>query len=410
LATSNIQAFSKSIVNRRGAIENCLSHLNLEMGIPILQRLLLLLVLASITTCFIPVYFHQSYYRAKSDINSKHNAWTRGRPADLQVTSLFGSSDTVDDVEVNQDDLEIKFAAQTFFNELRGTKPSVSVKDLASSYYFEEMLQDGFVTKKDLANLTFGKRLMDFELFYSVCCELNKLQDDFVNSTSYNIDDLTKKDDAKALFNELRVDGSKVSLAALKSIYYFDEMLKDGIVTKEVLADITQRKRQFDFETFYKICCELDNLTAPKAEVFDDNLPAASVGDEAEPRKKLTEAEEEHVQILDKAEELEIRREMSEDEVENARIALEKESRLQVAITGSFNKLLGGSQKLSIEKFKSGQIVADMLAEGVVEPDTVDSLAGILGLKDDLDIEEYEMLLRLLDEATGTGLIEVHTV
>lgn len=392
------------------AIQRCLSQFNLEMGIPSLQRALILLILVSITNCFIPSTSHQSYYLAKSGINSKYNAWTRGRPADLQVTSLFAASDTIDDVEVNEDDSEIKFAALTFFNELRGTKPSVSVKDLASSYYFEEMLQDGVVTKEDLSKLTLNKRQMDFALFYSVCCKLNRLQDDFVNSASYNIDDLTKKDEAKELFNELRGEGTKVSLAALKSIYYFDEMLKDGIVTKEVLANITQKKRQFDFETFYKICCELDNLTAPKVELVDENLKAESVGDDAEPKKQLTEAEEKHLEILDKAEELEIRREMTEDEVENARIAVEKESRLQIAISGSFNELLGGSQKLSIEKFKNGQIVADLLVEGRVEADTVDSLVEILGFTDDLDIEEYEMLLRLLDEATGSGLIEVSAV
>lgn len=333
--------------------------------------------------------------------------WNRDRLADLQVASLLGSSDIIDVVKDDEDDLEM---TQTFFNELRGTKRSVSVKDLASSYYFEEMLQDGFVTRKDLTSLTFGKRLIDFELFYSVCCKLNRLQDDFVSSSSYNIDDLTKKDDAKVLFDTLRGDKPKVSLLALKSVYYFDKMLEDGFVTKELLTNITQRKRQFDFETFHRICCDLDNLTAPKLELFDENLPTESAGDGTEPKKILSEVEEKHARILDTAEELEIRREMSEDEVENARIALEKESRLQIAITGSFNKLSEGSQKLSIENFKNGQIVADMLAEGVVEVDTLDSLAEILGLKDDLDIEEYEMLLRLLDEATGWGLIEVGAV
>lgn len=377
---------------------------------PILQRLVILLISISTSSSFIPISIHRSFscdISAKFQANSQYYIWA-GRPLiDLQSTSLFGVSDVIDDVEVTEDDSEIRFAAQTFFNELRGTKPSVAVKDLASSYYFEEMLQDGVVTKKDLVNLTLGKRLMDFELFYSVCCKLNRLQDDFINSSSYDIDHLTKKDEAKVLFNELRGDGTKVSLEALKSIYYFDEMLKDGIVTKEVLTKITQRKRQFDFEIFYKVCCELDNLTAVKVEAFDEKARTDNVTDDAAPKVVLTEAEEKRVQMIDRAEELEIRREMSEDELENARIAHEKESRLSTAITGSYNKLLKGSPKLSIENFKNSQMVADMFAEGIIEAETVDSLVGILGFTDDLDMEEFEVLLRLLDEATGSGIIEV---
>ena len=51
-----------------------------------------------------------------------------------------------------------------------------------------------------------------------------------------------------------------------------------------------------------------------------------------------------------------------------------------------------------------------MLAENVIDTTTIDTLVSILDLKDSMDFDDFNQLVRLLDDTTGMGLVEVqHT-
>lgn len=304
------------------------------------------------------------------------------------------------------DDEAIRLQAKDFFNDLRGVKSFVSVSDLATTYYFEEILQDGVATKKTLSDLAGGRRLMNFELFYSVCSSLNRLQDEFFIKLSDDAGEIERRDEARRLFNELRGEGLKVSVAALKELYYFDEMLADGVITKERLSKIIGRKRLLDFESFYRLSLEFDKLDRLEKESSNLDIEVDKMSHEG--IKLNVEKEMAQGTASDYEEEMEIRREMTEDEVENARIADEKEARDTAAILGLFNKLSFGYDKVSIQSFNEWNIVKNMISEGSIEEETVNYLTGLLGITDnELNLTEFEQLLRLFDESTGSGIIEV---
>lgn len=304
------------------------------------------------------------------------------------------------------DDKAIRLQATDFFNELRGSKSLVAISDLASSYYFEEMLQDGVVTKKTLSDLAGGRRQMNFELFYSVCSSLNQFQDDYFEKLSVNEGEIERRDEARKSFNELRGEGSKVSLAALKELYYFDEMLADGVITKDKLSDVVGKKRLLDFDSFYKVVLEFDKLNRVKTESSNPDVEANQTSNEVSITSHINDTA--HSPASDRDEEMEIRREMTEDEVENARIADEKEARDTAAVLDLFDKLSSGSEKASVESFKGWSFIKNMITEKVIEESTVDCLTGLLGITDsELNLSEFEQLLRLFDESTGSGIIEV---
>ena len=48
-----------------------------------------------------------------------------------------------------------------------------------------------------------------------------------------------------------------------------------------------------------------------------------------------------------------------------------------------------------------------MLAENIIDASTIDNLVGILGFEENMDFEEFNQLVRLLDDSTGMGLVEV---
>jgi hypothetical protein len=349
----------------------------------------------------------------------------------LHVVLLQSDTDDVglgvsvyDDSILPPTDEETRLYAQDFFNELRGTKKAVAVKDLASSYYFESMLFDGAVTRKQLADIVGGKRVMGFEEFFDVCITLNRLQDEFSSSGDYDYDKIAKLNVAREVFDNLRGSKPKLSVTVFKSLYYFDEMIKDGIISKESFSIMSDGKRQLDFETFFRISTELDKLI----EEYD----SANVSDKQtvdyEKRGHNTALIDNQIRIIDdtgsnlifnqavgdSGEQMgsrTARRDVfTEDELENSRKSEEMESLLRSALSGVYNMLSNGSTCLSLEKIKKWEVVDELLLERYIEKDTVDYLASILGLTDDICLEDFVLFVGLLDEATGMGIMEVRAI
>ena len=326
-----------------------------------------------------------------------------------------------DDSILPPTDEETRLYAQDFFNELRGTKKAVAVKDLASSYYFESMMFEGAVTRKQLADIVGGKRVMGFEEFYDVCITLNRLQDIFFSSDDYDDDKVAKLNEAREVFDNLRGSKPKLSVTVFKSLYYFDEMIKDGIISKESFSILSDGKRQLDFATFFRISTELDKLI--------EDYDSANVSDKQNVKdEKLghnTALIDNQVRIIDDTGSKLIfnpavgdsgdqmgsrtarRDDFTEDELENSRKADEMESLLRSAVSDVYNMLSNGSTCLSLEKIKKWEVVDRLLMEGYIEKDTVNYLASILGLADDIRLEDFVLFVGLLDEATSMGIMEV---
>ena len=380
---------------------------------------LLLVLFTSTVICFVGQHFdssfslksHQRLFYSEyiqCDRRIKFFSTVKLRKHSSLLRQTFLNVKTSEEYTDDFDDKAIRLQATDFFNELRGSKSLVAISDLASSYYFEEMLQDGVVTKKILSDLAGGRRQMNFELFYSVCSSLNQLQDDYFEKLSVNEGEIERRDEARTLFNELRGEESKASLAALKELYYFDEMLADGVITKKKLSDIAGKKRLLDFDSFYKIVQEFDKLNRVETESSSLEVEVNQTSNEVSTVSHVKNTT--HSAASDRYEEMEIRREMTEDEVENARIADEKEARDTAAVLGMFDKLSCGSEKVSIENFKEWSVIKNMVSERIIEESTVDCLTGLLGLThSELDYAEFEQLLRLFDESTGSGIIEVRS-
>lgn len=316
--------------------------------------------------------------------------------------------------ENNEEDARL--SAQSFFDDLRGTKMKVALSALLDTYYVEEMLQDGVVTKKQLTVMAQGKRQLNFELFYEICCALNKLQDIFVASDDYDVYEIAKQDEAKALFNELRGDKSMVSVTALKSLYYFEEMLQDGAITAKQFTDITHRKRQLDFQHFYDACTRLDALTAVVEElgadvksedkitdkIMDTNLSSKLSQLPIEERRPVVSEAEKEFEVDKKLREEDDAERLVERDIEE-----KKEIKVDTIIRTHFMNLAIDSNEVSVNQFKNWPIVISMLIEGVIDTGTVDNLLSILGFADNMTFAEFNELVHLLDDATGMGLIEV---
>ena len=327
----------------------------------------------------------------------------------------------IDDSNLQPTEAETRLYAQDFFNELRGTNKAVAVKDLASSYYFESMLHEGSVTRKQLADIVGGKRLMGFEVFFDICITLNKLQDEFYSSNDYDDKKIEKVEQTRTIFDNLRGLKPKLSVSVFKSLYYFDEMIKDGIISKESFAMMCQGKRQLDFETFFRICAEIDNLI----EEYDSPnvLDKQNVDHEKLGHKK--DFLDKEISIIDGmgskftidpafsggveqvGAETTRRLTFTDDELENSRKSDEMENSLRSAVSCVFNLLSDGTSSLSLDKIEKWEVIDRLLTQGVIEKDTVDNLAQILGLKDSILLEDFIQFVGLLDEATGTGIMEV---
>ena len=326
----------------------------------------------------------------------------------------------IDDSNLQSTEAETRLYAQDFFNELRGTNKAVAVKDLASSYYFESMLHEGSVTRKQLADIVGGKRLMGFEVFYDICIALNKLQDEFYSSNDYDDKKSEKLEETRTMFDNLRGLKPKLSVSVFKSLYYFDEMIKDGIISKESFSMMCQGKRQLDFEAFFRIRTEVDNLI----EEYDSPNVLNEQNVEHEKLGHKKDYIDKEISIIDGmgskftidpalsgveqvgAENIR-RLTFTDDELENSRKSDEMENALRSAVSCAFNILSDGTSSLSLDEIEKWEVIDRLLTQGVIGKDTVNNLAQILGLKDKILLEDFIQFVGLLDEATGTGIMEV---
>ena len=315
------------------------------------------------------------------------------------------------DVTDGDDQIDERLSTISFFNDLRGVKAKVPLSALIGSYYVEEMLQDGVVTKKQLTDIAQGKRQLDFELFYEVCNTLNKLQDDFVASDAYDSVKIAEQDEAKKIFNELRGDKNTVSVTAVKSLYYFDQMIKDGVITSQQFSEMTSRKRQFDYDLFYATCSKLDSLIdATESKVVKEE---EDVEEEAEENIEVNDSISVNGIATSPAEELRGQREQDQlfidiiDRSNERELEEKKEIQVVSIIRELFSKLRSESGIVSIQSFKNLPVVENMLTENVIDTTTIDTLVSILDLKDSMDFNDFNQLVRLLDDSTGMGLVEV---
>ena len=315
------------------------------------------------------------------------------------------------DVTDGDDQIDERLSTISFFNDLRGVKAKVPLSALIGSYYVEEMLQDGVVTKKQLTDIAQGKRQLDFELFYEVCNTLNKLQDDFVASDAYDSVKIAEQDEAKKIFNELRGDKNTVSVTAVKSLYYFDQMIKDGVITSQQFSEMTSRKRQFDYDLFYATCSKLDSLIdATESKVVKEE---EDVEEEAEENIEVNDSISVKGIATSPAEELRGQREQDQlfidiiDRSNERELEEKKEIQVVSIIRELFSKLRSESGIVSIQSFKNLPVVENMLTENVIDTTTIDTLVSILDLKDSMDFNDFNQLVRLLDDSTGMGLVEV---
>ena len=308
-----------------------------------------------------------------------------------------------------------KLSAQAFFDDLRGTKAKVALSALMDTYYVEEMLQDGVLTKKQLMAMAKGKRQLNFEMFYEICSALNNLQDVFIASDNYDISKIVKQDEAKALFNNLKGEKSTVSVTALKSLYYFEEMLQDGAITSKQFIDITRRKRQLDFESFYDACSKLDTLTAAVESHEDGRRSQNEINDTVTNSytslNSASTTDDKSVLAPEIQKQSEVDQQLKEEDLaerlREREIEVRKEIKVDAMIRANFMKLACSSNKVSLKNFKNWSVVEGMLADEVIDTDTVDSLASTLRFAENITLEEFNQLVLLLDDATGMGLIEV---
>lgn len=322
------------------------------------------------------------------------------------------------DVTDGDDQIDERLSTISFFNDLRGVKAKVPLSALIGSYYVEEMLQDGVVTKKQLTDIAQGKRQLDFELFYEVCNTLNKLQDDFVASDAYDSVKIAEQDEAKKVFNELRGDKNTVSVTAVKSLYYFDQMIKDGVITSQQFSEMTSRKRQFDYDLFYATCSKLDSLidASESKGVKEGVKEEEDVDEEAEERIEVNDTISTEGTATSPAEDLRGQREQDQlfidiiDRSNERELEEKKEIQVVSIIRELFSKLHTEAGIVTIQSFKNLPVVENMLAENVIDTTTIDTLVSILDLKDSMDFDDFNQLVRLLDDSTGMGLVEVqHT-
>lgn len=332
------------------------------------------------------------------------------------ITLLDTANVTCEDLSSSEvEEAAARLSAQSFFDDLRGTKAKVALSALIDTYYVEEMLQDGVLTKKQLIALAQGKRQLNFEMFYEMCSALNNLQDVFIASDNYDINKIAKQDEAKALFNNLRGEKSTVSVTALKSLYYFEEMLQDGAITSKQFTDITRRKRQLDFESFYEACSKLDDLTAAVESLEDDKIPVNKTGEtETNSDTSLnppSTTDDKSVLDPENQKQSEVDKQIQEEDLVERQLErdleVKKEIKVDAIIRAHFMKLACSNNKVSLKNFKSWTVVEAMLADGVIDTNTVDSLSELLGYVENVTFDEFNQLVLLLDDATGMGLIQV---
>jgi hypothetical protein len=156
------------------------------------------------------------------------------------------------------------------------------------------------MSKEDLNEMLEGKKQLDFDQFFELVNELDNMNGDDdedmggddegeTDSDEDELDEEDMKEVAKELFDQLRGKDKKVSVAAFMAWDDLKDMIEEEVVTKEQISDIlamaADSKKQLDFEQFYSVVTQLDEIAEDSIEEGDDD----DMDDEEELQEYATE-------------------------------------------------------------------------------------------------------------------------
>ena len=307
------------------------------------------------------------------------------------------------------------------FNLLKGENGKVSVKNLRASTGVLEMLEDGVVTPEQLddiiSSVAGDQKQVDFDLFFLIATKLDQTAEEgnlYLQSDgdddgedvegSANEEDL--KEVAKELFDELRGKDKKVSIAAFMAWEDVKDMIEDGLLTKEqmkeMVSEVAGDKKQLDFEQFYDIVSQLDEI-AEGAEDEDD-----LTDDEAEVQVESLESTKgfgSKTALSSKPIPLTAQNGASDEDDEfDGDFEDMSEEEVDEMLREVFDELKGKKGKtLTMKAFKKWEDIEEMLGTGIIDVQTIDDLAEKVGVKKggDISYEQFKALVELLDEVAG---------
>jgi len=295
------------------------------------------------------------------------------------LEKIEDDEEKADATDVEDDDEDLLEISKTLFDELRGKDKKVSVTAFMGWSEIKEMMEDGVMTQEQLteivAEIADGKKQLDFETFHAIVKQLDNMADDMEEDDEEEED---MEEIARELFEELKGKNKRMSIKSLKEWEDVKDLLSDDLITEEVLDEIITRvaagKKDLDFDQFFKIVSELDELAE---EANDDEFDGE-------------EEEDEETDIED---------EDDEDDVSDEEM---KETALEL-----YNELKGKDKKLSVAAFKAWDDLKEMLAGGVVTQAEINGLINDVskGGKQ-LDFEQFYEIVQAVDDLAEGGAEE----
>ena len=279
----------------------------------------------------------------------------------------------------------------------------------------KDMIEDGLVTKEQMKEMVSevagDKKQLDFDQFYDIVSQLDEIAEDAEDDLTddEDEDELTEEDlkeVAKELFDELRGKDKKVSIAAFMASEDVKDMIEDGLLTKEqmkeMVSEVAGDKKQLDFEQFYDIVSQLDEI-AEGAEDEDD-----LTDDEAEVQVESLESTKgfgSKTALSSKPIPLTAQNSASDEDDEfDGDFEDMSEEDVDEMLREVFDELKGKKGKtLTMKAFKKWEDIEEMLGTGIIDVQTIDDLAEKVGVKKggDISYEQFKALVELLDEVAG---------
>ena len=326
-----------------------------------------------------------------------------------ETEDVYDEADEDDeDVEDDANEEDLKEVAKELFDELRGKDKKVSVSAFMAWEDIKDMIKDGLLTKEEIKEMVSevagDKKQLDFDQFYDIVSQLDEIAEG-AEDQNEDEDELTEEDlkeMAKELFDELRGKDKKVSVSAFMASEDIKDMIEDGLLNlqqmKEMVSEVAGDKKQLDFDQFYDIVSQLDEI----AEVAEDDLMDEDDDVQAEPSEKGFGGK---AALSSKSVPLsEQNGAFDEDDESEGDFEDMSAEEVDEMLREVFDELKGKKGKtLTMKAFKKWEDIEEMLEIGVIDAKTIDDLAEKVGVKKGGDIayEQFKALVELLDEVAG---------
>ena len=347
------------------------------------------------------------------DIVSQLDELAEGGDEEDDITDDENDDESMEEDELTEEDL--KEMAKELFDELRGKDKKVSIAAFMAWGDVKDMIEDGLLTKDEIKEIVSevagDKKQLDFDQFYDIVSQLDEIAEDAEDDLTddEDEDELTEEDlkeVAKELFDELRGKDKKVSIAAFMASEDVKDMIEDGLLTKEqmkeMVSEVAGDKKQLDFEQFYDIVSQLDEI-AEGAEDEDD-----LTDDEAEVQVESLESTKgfgSKTALSSKPIPLTAQNSASDEDDEfDGDFEDMSEEEVDEMLREVFDELKGKKGKtLTMKAFKKWEDIEEMLGTGIIDVQTIDDLAEKVGVKKggDISYEQFKALVELLDEVAG---------